>query len=266
MSLHRREVLIGGLLTVVWLANEEHCHAQGQRIEKAPGCIIRDASVARRLVSGQTVLRLSGNEPVIAKSGDALFDRALAETLLMLTNAFNALPDFGYVREWEKNERGQVVSNAVAVPTSVRPSRNPDGTVLFGTRLFAELRALREHPEVAVTAVCAHEWGHILQFKRNLTGRLLENSRTVKPVELHADFLAGYFAGMRRRQKADYPAAVVALTQYNIGDNEFQSPDHHGTSRERGDAVAAGFQVAYRDQKSIDEAVEIGIRMARSNM
>jgi hypothetical protein len=33
---------------------------------------------------------------------------------------------------------------------------------------------------------------------------------TVRRVELHADFLAGYFAGIRKRSRESYPAEVFA--------------------------------------------------------
>jgi predicted metalloprotease len=40
-----------------------------------------------------------------------------------------------------------------------------------------------DHPDVAVTAICAHEYGHILQFKRGLIPRLQAGQTTVKRAE-----------------------------------------------------------------------------------
>jgi hypothetical protein len=265
MLVQRREVLIGGFLAAVWF--EMDCSSLARVSPGAHGCVI-DANEIRQHIKNDAdvVLKLNGTEPIIPSSGNPIFDRALANTLLMLSNAFDALPDFGYVQEWENDEDGRIISNAVAVPVSVRQSRNPDGTVLFGRQLLQELLKSIEHPEVAVTAVCAHEWGHIVQFKRKLRERLLYNSPTVKPLELHADFLAGYFAGLRRKAMPNYPAAVVALTQYRVGDTFIDNPEHHGTREERGAAVVAGFETSYTNSKPIDEALEIGINLARSKI
>ncbi|MGH6814498.1 MAG: metalloprotease [Hyphomicrobiaceae bacterium] len=261
MPVHRREVLIGGLLTAIWMPMESHasCRPPGQAARRALGCVVSDTDVRRYMTNTtDTIHRITGNEPIILRSGDPLFDRALAVTLLKMTNMFDVLPGFGYFQE-----PGNEV-NAVAMPW-VR-MQNPDGTVLFGKNLLASFRALPEHPEVAVTAVCAHEWGHILQYKRNLQERLCRNSTTVKPMELHADFLAGYFAGMRRIERSGYPAAVVALALHKLGDSDVTGQGHHGTREERGAAVVAGFNAAYRDKKTFNEAVEIGIAMARSKI
>lgn len=260
MSLDRREVLIGGLLTVSWMpAISTVCGAQDPSAHHGRGCVVAATSL-RPYLSRETdvVLRFTGNEPIISKSGNPIFDRALAITLVKLTRAFDALPGFGYFQE-SPNEN----PNAMALPYA--RLANPDGTVLFGRRLLDKLLALPDHPEVSVTAVCAHEWGHILQYKRGLRDRLLADSSTVKPMELHADYLAGYFAGLRRRDNPGYPAAVIALTQYNVGDPYNYSPDHHGTKKERGAAVVAGFEAAYHHNRPLDEAVEAGIGLARSS-
>ena len=58
------------------------------------------------------------------------------------------------------------------------------------------LKFEREHPDVAVSAVCAHEFGHITAIKYGLMKRLKDGQPSVKRSELHADFLAGYFAGV----------------------------------------------------------------------
>jgi hypothetical protein len=81
----------------------------------------------------------------------------------------------------------------------------------------------------------------------------------VRRVELHAAFLAGYFAGVRKLKRSDFASAVFATTQYMVGDNNFASPQHHGTPQERAAAIVGGFEVAYRDHLSLDDAVNAGI-------
>jgi predicted metalloprotease len=89
-------------------------------------------------------------------------------------------------------------------------------------------------------AVCAHEFGHVVQYRLGLARQLAMPNGEVKRLELHADFLAGYFAGRRKLENSGFPAAAFAATQDRFGDIAFNAPDHHGTSRERGAAVVAG--------------------------
>jgi predicted metalloprotease len=130
---------------------------------------------------------------------------------------------------------------------------------VFGNPLYREIIGRREHPEVGIVAICAHEFGHIVQYKHGIDRVLIVNN-SVKRLELHADFLAGYFAGRRKLEMPDFPAAVFALTQYSFGDSNYGDPEHHGTSDERGAAVVAGFDSAHRMRESFATAVETGIR------
>jgi hypothetical protein len=109
---------------------------------------------------------------MIPRSGDKDFDYALAQTLAKISTAFDVLPGFAYYDDYDGK-------NAYATPTA-RLSR-ADGTVLFGQGMLTELRASPDHPEIAVTAVCAHEFGHILQYKNNLMDQLI-SSRDTLPV------------------------------------------------------------------------------------
>ena len=135
-----------------------------------------------------------------------------------------------------------------------------DGTVLFGKKLLKKMLGTVDSPEAAVLAVCAHEYGHVVQNKLGLRGRLLYDQKTVRRLELHADFLAGYFAGLRKRQNPTFASAVFALTMFGLGDNNFAQKGHHGTSEERGAAVVAGFEVGRGDKKSFGDVVEEGVR------
>jgi predicted metalloprotease len=137
-----------------------------------------------------------------------------------------------------------------------------DGDVLFGRRLFREIMQRPEHPEIGIAAVCAHEFGHIVQYKYGIRDRLVGSDKRVKRLELHADFLAGYFAGLRKLERSNFPAAEFAATQFSFGDKAFGSIDHHGTPNERGAAVVAGYQAAFRDKQSFGTALETGVRYA----
>jgi len=137
---------------------------------------------------------------------------------------------------------------------------NADGTVPFGTNLLKTMMAGKDNRDVAVTAVCAHDFGHVLQFKHKLDQQLRAGQPTVKRVELQAGYFAGYYAGLRKRAYPNYAAAVFAMIQFNQGDNRTTFEGHHGTPQERGDLVSNGFEAAYRRGLSLGEAIAEGTR------
>ncbi len=66
-----------------------------------------------------------------------------------------------------------------------------DGTVCLGTRLVRRVTRrdeLNRRWKTRLTAIMAHEWAHIVQFSKG-------HRNAGKSVELHADFLAGWFLG-----------------------------------------------------------------------
>lgn len=246
----RREIVLGGLLTLAFgLALPCTCFAQSSRVRRNNGCILPEDD-AKQFMDDQTDIRLyiTGNEQMIPRSGDKDFDLALAHILARMSGTLEVLPGFAYYDDYDG-------LNAYATP-KVRLN-NADGTVLFGQRLLERLMSSRENPEVAVAAVCAHEFGHILQFKHGLDRIIGAGQPTVKRVELQADFLAGYFAGIRKLERPTFPAAVFAMTQYNFGDNMVNHPSHHGTPDQRGAAISRGFDVAFREKRQLPEAIQI---------
>jgi hypothetical protein len=246
----RRDVLLGGALTFYWATCSCRSRAEGPQL----GCFIDDQTLSSKLGSHESGWSFDINkDPVFGGSGDKQFDQALATTLGRASDLFSILPGFAFFNE----DRGP---NAFASP-SQRLKRS-DGSVVFGQQLLAKLMSAVEHPAAGVAAVCAHEFGHILQYKRGIDRRLVGADGRVKRLELHADFLAGYFAGRRKLERSDYPAAVFANTQFTAGDNMLQNPQHHGSPEERGRAVVEGFKTAYQSKRSLDEAVEVGVQFA----
>jgi len=98
-----------------------------------------------------------------------------------------------------------------------------------------------------------------VQYKLNLRTRILAGQKTAKRLELHADYLAGYYAGRQKLEKATYPAAVFATQKHSAGDLNINSPTHHGTPDERAAAIVRGFDVAYRERRSLSDAIHIGV-------
>jgi hypothetical protein len=255
--LTRREVLRNGLLTILYGVCAPGRQAEAQtpgRGTSNRGCILLPGETAHFMSSAtEPQLFVTGKEPIISKSQDPAFDFALAHTLARLSEVMSVLPGFAYYDDRD-------APNALAT-REVRLGKS-DGTVLFGQEFLRRMLAVEESPEVAVAAVCAHEFGHILQFKRGLDRRLIAGEPTVKKVELNADFFAGFFAGVRKLERPTFPAAVFALTQYNLGDTEFASRHHHGTPEERGRAITRGFEVAYDERRTLEQAIEVGLAYA----
>jgi hypothetical protein len=76
---------------------------------------------------------------------------------------------------------------------------------------------------------------------------------------LHADFLSGYFAGMRTKEGPTFPVPAVTATIGSLGDNFGSLLSHHGTPAERRAAVLQGFKVAFEENRNFSEAVQFGM-------
>ena len=246
----RRETVLGGSL-ILLSGSGMTCSCGAAPRGRVLGCMIaRDDANTFFNRSSETWLYATGEEPMIPQSGDRDFDYALAQTLANIGDTFGVSPGFAYYDD---------VDQMNAYATSGKRLASSHGTVLFGKRLLQHLRAGTDHPEVGVAAVCAHEFAHILQFSRDLDTQLLRGQPTVKRAELQADFMAGYFAAKRKRERPAFPAAVFAATQETFGSDNIRSPYHHGTRTERAEAIQNGFNALMQRNASLEEAIEISV-------
>ena len=136
-----------------------------------------------------------------------------------------------------------------------------DGIILLGKSFIRELEAYFGSLGAPLTAVCAHEAGHALQAKYGLGdwGKYAskpEDDFHEDRYELCADFICGYVAHHRRTIDKSYPAALQAVTQFNKGN---EMPQGHGTFKQRGDAVAAGYRLGRTGIKNSKAALEAGL-------
>ena len=251
--LTRRETLVGGLLTLILGTSTAHaaCSCQSDALAHNAGCMLDDAASEAAFAR---IAPLKGNkttddQPVMS-SGDRELDYAIGRTLTRLTAVFGVNPGFAYYEDGDR-------PNANASP-KVRLGR-ADGTVLFGLNHLRKKLKSPEAPDVHVAATCAHEYGHILQFKRGLRKTIINGQPNVKRLELHADFLAGYFAGVSKLRDRNYPAAVYAVSRHAIGDYKVEKETHHGTPDERATATVRGFETAYRERRNLNDAIQMGM-------
>ena len=166
---------------------------------------------------------------VDSRTGDSTLDRQLALEAHRIADAFGVSPGLKIVLG-----PGDKSNNALATTdTFVNDTR---GTVLLGRELvFRELQENRRGwGGIAISGFLAHEFAHIYQFFSDYRSRLMKGSDTVKPTELHADFLAGYHLGLKRREGQAMDIGAFMDGIYFLGDQQVSDPNHHGTPDETG--------------------------------
>ncbi len=171
---------------------------------------------------------------ILSGTGDASIDRALIEELNTLSRFYGIRPAF-FV--YAGNPR-----TAMATLETHPQTPRTDGTVLYQLGMLKEHLTSAEYGGSIVSGVIAHEFAHILQCSDpDLFLRLASAHGSVKFLELHADFIAGYYMGTKFAAK---PWALETLSRkiFELGDTHFNSPGHHGTAEERHIALKAGFR------------------------
>ena len=246
--MNRREALAALLGGSAALLAASRAHAV--RFPDVRGCLIGASHLKTLQSSGVSFFQ--PGERLITTTGDHVLDRSLGRALVRLSELFSERPGFGFIDDSD-------APNAYA--TDRTQVEGTWGTVCFGQTLFRDLMNRYDDQGLAVMAVVAHEFGHIAQFRSGVDGRLLRNQVTVKRVELHADFLSGYFLGVRKRQQPSISVWAAGHTLYRIGDYEFHNPNHHGTPDERVAAAEAGFKLGYEDRMEFARAFSLGVEL-----
>lgn len=187
---------------------------------------------------------------VDATSGNANLDSALGVLLVHMSRFFGVQPQFGFI--WE--EQGP---NAFA--TAYNANNFVDGTVAFGRELL-DIEISKANGDFAVMAICAHEFGHIRQYRDRYIPRI-EANLPGYCVELQADFAAGAFVAYWRRMMRPEHLLRIGDTWAGLGSTDFNNPGSHGTSVQRVRAIEAGF--FYRDgvrNATVTDVMEAGYR------
>lgn len=182
--------------------------------------------------------------PIIGSSRDDTFDKALGRVLVKLSGEFGVAPGFGYYDDSSG-------FNALATPLTRIPET--EGTVLFGMGMLNKLMA-GDDGDIAVLAVCAHEFGHIVQYQTREKDRI-ESRLPGYCVELHADFLAGYFLRLFRMERPNIGVQGVGQAWEGLGSSDFNHPGTHGTSRQRVTAIESGYFHAEEAGRGLDRAL-----------
>lgn len=227
---------------------------QTVRMPSVPGCVLQgdDASNFAE-ENGHSWITYSRFAEIFETSGNPNLDRAFGVMLVHLSQLFEVNPRFYFYDDGRE-------LNAYATDEVYDPSYE-HGTVFMGMNFMNHM--LRESPygDILLMAVCAHEFGHIVQYFTNgLAPRLRRMHQTVKYMELHADYLAGFYIARRSSGYEDEQLRHLGEGWEASGDTAFNDPNHHGTQAERIAAIEAGFGlVANGGNGSIEEAVQQGL-------
>ena len=239
----RRKVLMG-IACCPCVAVGFSTSALAKRLTEVGGCTIERKD--SQLLRGRAV-EIFGKRPgrfqpseMEHSTGNAEQNIKLDQALQDLASEFNVWPGFGFYDDYDGE-------NALALDYPLVQSTSH--TVLFGKRLYRSM--LRLDPSgAAVMWTAAHEFGHVWVYQEGLRDRLLTGQPTVKRLELHADFLAGYYLGLKKKRNPQVTLWEAGADIWNSGDSNFTSHQHHGTPAERLAAAESGFRLSYLENRS----------------
>ncbi|HPE76344.1 MAG TPA: hypothetical protein PLC80_09655 [Draconibacterium sp.] len=97
--------------------------------------------------------------------------------------------------------------------------------------------------DVAPQAILAHEYGHHVQFAKNV--EFVSSPEGTRRVELMADAFAAYYLTHKRGATMNWKRVQQFLVVfYGLGDCSFNSNGHHGTPNQRIKAATFGYKIA----------------------
>jgi len=133
--------------------------------------------------------------------------------------------------------------NAFAYPGTVMPGFVIPKMIVMGDGVLEAFKAIG-YSDVTAQAILAHEYGHHMQFQRNLFQTDLTGSEASRRTELMADSFAAYFLTHARGDALQYKR-IQQFDQvfFQLGDCGFTDPSHHGTHTQRLSAADWGYSV-----------------------
>lgn len=217
-------------------------------IAKIKGCFV-DSNNANLVLGANMVTGRSTELPPEVKtmarsSGNTDIDRSFDRALQRLAETFDVWPKVGFYDDDD-------APNAMAMRYAIGSTY--EFAVVFGRNYF---KKLMEYDPSGITLLqtAAHEFAHVWVYKDGLFETIRSGQSTVKRVELHADFLAGYYLGVRKRDNPQASFWSAGMRRWQSGDTEYRNIHHHGTPDERLAAAEAGFRLGFIEAKSAKEA------------
>lgn len=192
----------------------------------------------------------SGFPNITKFTGSPLLDANITQEYFFMESLFSATPEIYAMDDYDS-------PNAFATPELIKHNK-PDGTILIGLNLMSkemERSGQFMWGTQVIISIMAHEFAHIWQFKNNKN-----NIQPGRIMELQADALAGWYIGKRAKfvNSAGIPINSELMMQsfYSKGDYQFNSPQHHGTPRERLKYFADGLNLGHKN-KPLSEVIAL---------
>lgn len=254
MKLDRRQLIVGTCACCL----APGAPAIAEKFSPRTGCVVRGKDAARALGSG--ILGSSLNElPDVVKqrsrtTGNQNLNKQLDAALQRIAQTFNVWPQVGFYDDGKH-------PNAIAIWYEEAGERTY--AVVFGKNYFTKL--LTYDPSgITFLQTAAHEFAHVWMYKTGQLDSLLENQPTVKRAELHADYLAGYYLGLRKRDNPQASFRSAGMKRWESGDTYFDNQHHHGTPKQRLAAAEEGFRMGYLVGAKPDVALEAATRFVKT--
>jgi hypothetical protein len=196
--------------------------------------------------------------PGLKLSDDQDFENGLVQVIADVQALLDVDFSLGFYDDSPNTPQAKAVSDKrLATRRGVSPR---DGGVGIGRNLIRSLDPNSAGFSAALTALVAHEAGHILQFKHiYVFDRFAKYVEYDIARELHADFICGFYGFHRRKRDEKYPAVLQAKTLYVRGDGELVAVSH-GTYEQRGNAVRAGYIAGLKGITDIKDLIEEGVK------
>jgi len=135
--------------------------------------------------------------------------------------------------------------NAFAAPAD--PDYNTVKKIVMGDGIQQAYDDLG-YGDVSTQAILAHEYGHHVQFAKNVD--FVYSPEGTRRTELMADAFSAYFMTHKRGAALNWKRVQQFLQIfYSLGDCSFKSSNHHGTPNQRMKSASFGYQLASDAQK-----------------
>jgi hypothetical protein len=255
-ALHRRAFLQASAACACGLYLPAAAHGQPASLREVKGC--RLTSRDQGLLSGRG-LKLGASFEEVAETGGRRttgspeMDRALDRAIKRLADTFGVFPGFGFFND-------EPYKNAYALDYTLPELPHTKGTVVYGDLMFSYLMGV-DPTGTAVMWVMAHEFAHIWLYSTGDLGKLGPEGepRSTKRMELHADYLAGFYVGQRQRANRSISLYKTGSEIWKIGDKNYDDPAHHGTAPERLAAAESGFKISFLQGRDASYAYSAGL-------
>jgi hypothetical protein len=265
MTCSRRAFLSGGFSAGVAAMVTTGVDVRPARANLVSGCLIMHDEFSRLRSAatsfGNVRVSLFDKSKHVRTTGNRTLDLALDASIKRLSDLFGQTPAFGFYKEEDHPELSAMNAFATVEGTDIAGTW---GTIGFGTTLFQTEMGKYDPYGSTIIAVIAHEFGHIWAMRAGMMDKLNEGQKTVKRSELHADFLAGYFLGTRKRAAPNISLHAAGELFHRIGDDNINSPNHHGTPKERVAAAEEGFKISYVQNRDPQHAFAAGLEYIKN--